>query len=173
MTLVRMVARPLLASTFAIGAYSALKNAPALAGAAQPVTDRIVPTLQKAVPQLPLPTDPVMQVRLNAAVQLVAAISLARGTAPRVSSAVLAASIIPTTVAGHAFWAEDDEATKQQQLLHFAKNTSILGGLALAAVDTDGKPGLAYRAGQAGRSAKREAKHLRREARLAAKTVTS
>ncbi len=171
MSPIRLVARPLLASTFAVGAYSALKNADALASKAKPVTDKIVPQLQKA--GLPLPQDPATQVRLNAAVQLVAAVALARGKAPRVSSAVLAASIIPTTVAGHAFWAEDDEATKQQQLLHFTKNASILGGLALAAVDTDGKPGLAYRAGAASRAAKREAKHLRREAKLAARSVTS
>lgn len=171
MSLVRLVARPLLASTFVIGAYSALKNANALAGAAEPVTAKLVPPLQRTFPQLPLPTDPVTQVRVNAAVQLVAGIALAKGTAPRLSSAVLAASIMPTTVAGHPFWKQDTEEAKQQQLLHFAKNASILGGLALAAVDTDGKPGLAWRAGAASRVAKREAKHLRREAKLAAKAV--
>lgn len=171
MSLVRLVARPLLASTFVVGSYSALKNAPQLAEKAKPVADKIVPQLQQA--GIPVPQDPVTQVRLNAAVQLVAALALAKGTAPRISSAVLAASIIPTTVAGHAFWAEQDQAAKQQQMLHFAKNTSILGGLALAAVDTAGKPGLAYRAGAASRAAKREAKHLRREAKLAAKAVTS
>ena len=53
----------------------------------------------------------------------------------------------------------------------------MLGGLLIAAVDTEGKPGLAWRAQHAVGSAKREAKHLRREAkaqaRLAAKSVTS
>ena len=53
----------------------------------------------------------------------------------------------------------------------------MLGGLLLAAVDTEGKPGVAWRAQHAVGTAKREAKHLRREAkaqaRLAAKSVTS
>ena len=49
----------------------------------------------------------------------------------------------------------------------------LVGGALLASVDTAGKPGLAYRAGASSRAAKREAKHLRREAKLAAKAVTS
>lgn len=177
MSLIRLVARPLLASTFAVCAYTALKNAPALGETARPTTDRLVPKLEKALPQLPIPHDPVTLVRVNAGVQLLAAISLARGTAPRLSSTVLAASLAPTTVAGHAFWQESDPAARQQQLLHFSKNASMLGGLILAAVDTEGRPGLAWRAQHAGRTAsrtaRREAKHLRREAKLAAKSVTS
>ena len=171
MTPTRLLARPLLASAFAVGAVSALKNAPALAEKAKPVTDRIVPVIDKAAPQLPIPHDPVTLVRLNAATQLLAAVALARGTAPRISSAVLAASLAPTTVAGHAFWNESDPAAKQAQKLHFFKNLSMLGGLMLASVDTEGRPGLAWRAQNAGRAARREAKHLRREAKLAAKSI--
>jgi hypothetical protein len=62
-------------------------------------------------------------------------------------------------------------------MTHFFKNLSMLGGLVLASVDTEGKPGVAWRASHAVGTAKREAKHLRREAkqqaRLAAKSVTS
>ena len=175
MTVTRLLARPLLASTFAVGAVNALKNAPALAEKAKPVTDRIVPAIEKAAPQLPIPHDPVTLVRLNAAVQLFAAVSLARGNAPRLASTVLAASLVPTTVAGHAFWEETDPATKQAQRLHFFKNVSMVGGLMLAAVDTEGRPGLAWRARSAGRTARREARHLGRQAtletKLAAKSI--
>ena len=52
-----------------------------------------------------------------------------------------------------------------------------VGGLVLAAVDTAGQPGVAYRAQSAGRTARREAKHLARatrlQAKLAAKSVAS
>ena len=62
-------------------------------------------------------------------------------------------------------------------MTHFFKNVSMLGGLVLAAVDTEGRPGVAWRAKNVAGTAKREAKHLRREAksqaRLAAKSVTS
>jgi hypothetical protein len=78
MTATRLIARPLLASTFVVGAVSALKNADALAIKAKPVVDRIRPTLEKAVPQVKIPDDTVTVVRVNAVAQIVAAISLPR-----------------------------------------------------------------------------------------------
>ena len=48
----------------------------------------------------------------------------------------------------------------------------MLGGLLLAAVDTEGRPGVAWRTRRAARDVRREAGHLkasaRREAKLAA-----
>ncbi len=176
MTVSRLIARPMLASTFLVGGVSALRNAPALARAAHPVTDRVVPLVRRAAPQLPVPTDPVTLVRLNAAAQVLAAASLATGRLPRVSAAVLAASLVPTTYAGHRFWEAPDAETKQAQRLHFLKNVSMLGGLLIAAGDTDGKPGVAWRTRRAARDARREAGHLagaaRREAKLAKASLT-
>ncbi|WP_421119323.1 DoxX family protein [Aquihabitans daechungensis] len=84
-------------------------------------------------------------VRINGAVQVGAGVLLAVGKAPRLASTALAASLIPTTIAGHRFWEyEGDE--RQQQQVHFLKNVGLLGGLILAAVDTEGRPGLAWRA---------------------------
>ncbi len=175
MTATRLIARPLLASTFVAGGVNALKNAQALAPAAKPVVDRIRPMLEKAAPQVKIPDDTVTLVRINAAAQILAAAALARGRAPRLSSTVLAASLVPTTVAGHQFWNESDPQTKNQQRLHFFKNLSMLGGLLLAAVDTEGRPGVAWRAKNAATGARRQGKHLRREAklqaRLAAKSI--
>ncbi|MDP2774081.1 MAG: hypothetical protein Q8O61_11055, partial [Nocardioides sp.] len=60
--------------------------------------------------------------------------------------------------------------------LHFFKNISVLGGLVIAAGDTDGKPGVAWRARRVAKDARREAKHLghsaRREAKLAKAQLT-
>lgn len=99
-------------------------------------------------------------VRANGAIQVVGGVLLATGRAPRLASAVLAASLVPTTLAGHRFWElEGDE--RQAQQLHFLKNVSLLGGLVLAAADTEGRPGLAWRA-----------RHLRHDAGAAA-AVTS
>ena len=169
MTLVRLAARPMLASMFFVGGLDAVRNAGQRADAAEPVTDRIAPLLRKYVPQLP--EDPKSLVRINGAAQMTAAAMLATGRLPRLSAAVLAASLIPTTAAGHRFWEQEDPAAKAQQRIHFFKNVSMLGGLLLASVDTDGKPGLAWRARRAARDARREARHLtataKREARLA------
>ena len=171
MTATRLIARPLLASVFVVGGANALKNAPALAAKAKPVTDRLRPTLEKAVPQLKLPEETVTLVRINAAAQILAALALARGRAPRLSSTVLAASLLPTTVAGHQFWKESDPEAKANQQVHFFKNLSMLGGVLLAAVDTEGQPGVAFRAKQGARTVRREAKHLIREAKLQAKVA--
>jgi len=169
MTLSRTIARPMLASMFVVGGVNALRNAPALAGKAGPITEKTVPLIRKAVPQLPIPEDPVALVRVNAAIQLGAAAALATGRAPRLSAIVLAASLVPTTAAGHRFWEFDDKQARTQQQLHFFKNVSMLGGLIIAAGDTDGKPGVAWRARRAARDARREARHLAQSARQEAK----
>ena len=169
MTATRLIARPLLASVFVVGGVQALKNAQAAAVKAKPVTDRLRPMLEKAAPQLKIPEDTVTLVRINAVAQILAAVALARGRAPRLSSTVLAASLLPTTAAGHQFWKESDPEARTNQQIHFFKNLSMLGGLLLAAVDTEGKPGVAWRARHAASAAGREVKHRGRAARLEAK----
>jgi putative oxidoreductase len=169
MNLIRLVARPMLASTFVYGGIGAFRNADALAPAAKPVNDEIRGIADKVAPSVPIPKDDVTLIRINAGVQILAGLGLATGRAPRLSSLALAASVLPTTLAGHPFWQEKDKGARAQQMTHFFKNVSMLGGLVLAALDTEGKPGVAWRAQHAVGSAKREAKHLRREARAQAK----
>jgi putative oxidoreductase len=176
MTVSRLFARPMLASIFVVGSVSALRNTPAAAAKAAAITDRIVPLARKALPKLPIPQDPATLVRINAGTQIAAALSLATGRAPRLSAAVLALTLVPTTAAGHRFWEIEEEPAKTQQRVHFFKNVSLLGGLIIAAGDTDGKPGVAWRARRAARDARREARHFagtaRREARLAKAKVS-
>jgi len=169
MTATRLIARPLLASAFVLGGVSALKNAPALATKAKPVIDHLQPLIAKAAPQLPIPEDTVTLVRVNAIAQIIAAGALARGRAPRLSSTVLAASLLPTTVAGHQFWKETDPTVRANQQIHFFKNLSMLGGLLLASVDTEGRPGVAWRAKNVAGGVRREVKHRGREAKLEAR----
>jgi uncharacterized membrane protein YphA (DoxX/SURF4 family) len=176
MTIMRLLARPMLASMFVVGGIEALRNASSLAAKAAPVTDKITPLAEKAAPQAPIPTDPATLIRINGAAQIGAGLLLASGRAPRLSSTVLAASLVPTTAAGHRFWEEDDPATRANQRIHFFKNVSMFGGLLIASVDTEGKPGVAWRARRAARDARREAGRLaataRREAKLAAAQLT-
>ena len=171
MTAIRLIARPMLASVFFVGAASALKNAPKLAPKASRVTEKVVPLAQRAAPRAPIPTDPVTIVRANAVIQIAAAAALATGRMPRLSSTVLAASLLPTTVAGHAFWREEDPAVKNTQRLNFFKGISLVGGLLIAGVDTEGKPGVAWRARRAGKDVRREARSLARQARSEARVA--
>jgi uncharacterized membrane protein YphA (DoxX/SURF4 family) len=169
MTVVRRVARPLLASMFVVGGIDAVRNPAPKAPAAEGVADPIAARLPF------LPEDPEQLVRINGAVQVGAGLSLALGRFPRLSSILLAGSIIPTTLAGHRFWEIDDPGTRAQQQIHFCKNLGLLGGLMLAAVDTEGRPGLAWRAQHAGHhvadSSRRTRKIARLEARLAARSA--
>jgi uncharacterized membrane protein YphA (DoxX/SURF4 family) len=169
MTITRLVARPMLASIFVAGGINALRNTDAHAEKAKKVADTVVPLAQQAVPGVPIPTDTRTLVRINAGAQILAAAALATGRAPRLSASVLAASLVPTTLAGHRFWEETDSAAKNAQRLQFFKNTSVMGGLLLAAVDTEGQPGLAWRARRAAADVRREARRVARDARREAK----
>ena len=160
MNLIRLVARPMLASTFIYGGINALRHADTLAESAKPVNDEIRDLADKVAPQVPVPEDDVTLVRINAAVHIVAGLGLATGKAPRLSALALASTVVPTTVAGHPFWQEKDKAKRNQQMTHFFKNLSMLGGLVIAAADTEGKPGVAWRASHAVGSAGRETRHL-------------
>jgi len=172
MTLTRRLARPMLASTFVFGGIQALKNTPALAEASKPVNDEIRDLTEKVAPQVHLPEDDQTLVRINAGVHIVAGLGLATGRAPRLCALALAATVVPTTVAGHPFWQEKDKDARTRQMTHFYKNVSMLGGLILAALDTEGRPGEDWRTTHAVGTATEGAKKLGRQATKAAKNVT-
>jgi uncharacterized membrane protein YphA (DoxX/SURF4 family) len=169
MTISRTLARPLLSSIFLVGPIQTLRNSAGAAKKAEPVTGPIIRLAQRA--GLPISHDPEKLVKINAGIQIAAGLALATGRFPRLSAAVLATSLIPTTAAGHDFWNESEPETRAAQRLQLAKNLSLLGGLIIAAGDTDGKPGVAWLAKHAVGDARREAGHLASTARLEGKVA--
>jgi uncharacterized membrane protein YphA (DoxX/SURF4 family) len=159
----------MLSAIFVSSGVKILLNPDAKAESAGRVTDRIGPLIEKVDPRLP--SDTRSLVRLKAGVDVVAGLLLATGHVTRPAAAALAAGLIPTTVAGHPFWSlpKDQRAAHQTQ---FLKNLGLLGGLLLAAADTEGKPGLKYRTTHAvdrsQRNVKRAVRTARREAKIAA-----
>ena len=164
MTLVRRVARPLLAAMFVVGGLDQLKHPSRKADTAAPLVEKVAPVIG-------LPDDTELLVRANGAAMVGAGSLLALGRLPRLASTVLAATLVPTTIAAHSYWNEQDPQVRAQQKVQFLKNLGLLGGLLLAAVDTEGRPGLAYRAHMVGESAHRAARQTRREARHMARTA--
>jgi uncharacterized membrane protein YphA (DoxX/SURF4 family) len=173
MSIVRRIARPLLAASFVATGIDAVLHPMPKAEAARPVVDRLAPSLG-------LPEDPELFVRANGALTAAAGTLLALGRIPRLSSLVLAATLLPSTYLEYAFWQEKDPRERRLQRALFLKNAGLLGGTLLAAVDTEGRPGLAWRgrravqqaekAGRrAAREARRSAKHARTTARLEAR----
>ena len=149
----------MLASMFISGGINSLKNSDYLERRALPVTSRLAPLVDKATASLPVTLDSKQMVQLNGAVHVVGGAMLATGRLPRLSALALAISLVPTTVAGHRFWEETDAQQRASQQVHFFKNVSMIGGLLLAAVDTEGKPSLAWLARRsAAKAAKRASK---------------
>ena len=157
----RALARPLLSMIFVVQGVNSIRNPEPLVPKAQPVTDRLVPMVKRVAPAQVgdrIPETTVNLVRLNGAVQVLGGLALASGKGRRVGAATLAATLIPVTVAGHPFWQMKDKETRAAQRIQFMKHLGLFGGLLLAAVDTEGKPGVAWRATHGAKAAKRETK---------------
>lgn len=122
---------------FVVGGLNSIKHAPEMAPKAKPITDKIVETVRRAAPQVPIPEDAATLVRANGAMHVAGALLLATGHFPRATSLVLAGSLVPTTLAGHRFWEESDPGMRQNQKVHFFKNVSMAGGLLMASLDPD------------------------------------
>jgi putative oxidoreductase len=165
MVVLRAFARPLLASIFIVQGYDTFRHPEKVATRAEPV----ITPLAERFPAVP--AKPEDAVRLNGAVQVAAGTMLALGRWPRLSALALAATLVPTTLAGHRFWEAEDDATKAQQRIHFLKNTSMLGGLLIAVGDTEGKPSIAWRARYAAQEAGRTARSARKQAARTARTA--
>jgi putative oxidoreductase len=162
MTLVRRLARPLLAAPFIAEGLDMVRH-PA------PRAERARPMVAQLAKPLHLPEDPQTFVRANGAAMAGSGTLLALGRLPRASALVLAASVVPSTYAEHRFWEKNDPEAKRREQAQFLTGLGLLGGALLAAVDTEGRPGLAWRTRRAAKDAGRAARTARREAKVAAK----
>lgn len=126
MTLLGVAARVITGSTYCALGLDVLRDA---GGRPQLAAD----TLAAMRRVLPLPADDTLVVRANGAVQAGAGALLAVGILPRLSALALVGSLVPTTLAGHAFWTVEDPAQRKQQQVQFIKNLAMLGGLLYAA----------------------------------------
>jgi uncharacterized membrane protein YphA (DoxX/SURF4 family) len=124
----RPAARVLTGSTYVLLGFDALREPGGR-------VDQAAPVLASIRKVAPLPEDDELVVRANAAVMVASGTLLALGIAPRLSALALACSLIPTTLAGHSYWAVEDPAVRKQQRTQFHKNMAMLGGLLLAVID--------------------------------------
>jgi len=124
----RPAAQFLTGSTYALLGFDALREPGGR-------VDQAAPVLAAIRKWVPLPEDDELVVRGNAAVMVAGGTLLALGIAPRLSALVLAGSLIPTTLAGHSYWAVEDPVARKQQRTQFHKNMAMLGGLLLAVID--------------------------------------
>jgi uncharacterized membrane protein YphA (DoxX/SURF4 family) len=141
--LIRRIARPMLSAVFISRGVDTLRSP-------KPAADAARPTLE-GLSKLPdpvgtnIPTNAETVARINAAVQIGGGLLLATGKLPRFASAALALSVVPGSLGGHTFWSETDPARKADERRAFITDVSLIGGLIIAAVDTEGKPSLGWR----------------------------
>jgi uncharacterized membrane protein YphA (DoxX/SURF4 family) len=141
--LIRRIARPMLSAAFIARGVDALRSP-------KPAADAARPTLE-GLSKLPdpvgtnVPTNAETVARVNAAVQIGGGLLLATGKLPRLASAALALSVVPGSLGGHSFWSETDPQRKADERRAFITDISLIGGLIIAAVDTEGKPSLGWR----------------------------
>ncbi|HZN81412.1 MAG TPA: DoxX family membrane protein [Mycobacterium sp.] len=141
--LIRRIARPMLSAVFISRGVDALRSP-------KPAADAARPTLE-GLSKLPdpvgtnVPSDAEKVARINGAVQIGGGLLLASGKLPRVASAALALTVVPGSLGGHTFWSETDPQRKADERRAFLTDVSLIGGLIIAAVDTEGKPSLGWR----------------------------
>ncbi|GAA4678303.1 DoxX family protein [Phytohabitans rumicis] len=172
---VRTAARALLSGIFVASGARALADPEQLVPRAKVVTDRVAPLLERVDPRIP--TEARTLVQLNGAMQVAGGLLLATGHFTRAAAAVLAGTMVPTTLAGHPFWTYEDPAERRVHQVQFLKNLGLVGGLLFAAVDTRGRPGLRYRTshfvGNRRRALGRTVRTVRRDARIAVKSAAA
>jgi putative oxidoreductase len=164
MTVVRRIARPMLAAIFVTSGLDGLLHPGERAKTAAPLVKALAGPLN-------MPDNPELMVRANGATMVAAGTMLALGKFPRLAALALAGALVPATYAAHAFWTIEDPAARAQQRVHFLKNVGLLGGVLLASVDTAGQPGLIYRTKHVQSKARHQAALTKREARHAARSA--
>jgi uncharacterized membrane protein YphA (DoxX/SURF4 family) len=127
-SIVNSIARSMLAAVFIWGGIDTLRNPKPRVEAAKPLFDKTA-KFGAAISD----ANQENLVTLNAAVMVSAGALLVLGKAPRLASLALAGSLVPTTLAGHAYWEHDDPRTRSAHKVHLLKNVSALGALVLYA----------------------------------------
>lgn len=193
MTILRSLARPLLASVFIYDGIDAVVDSTYHATrflAVQPLLEKL------GVPPV-IADDAEMLAKISGSVTALSGLGLAFGIAPRVNAATLAAINLPITLINTVFSVggsradhqaadvidvEEQTETDQQlqrrnrQAVHtLLQGASVAGGLIFAMFDREGKPSVAWSAQAgaklAGRKAEKAAKKIHREAAEGLDTV--
>ena len=149
--MLRKIARPLLAAAFVGQGVDALRRPQQAGEAARPAFDGLKQLPDEIAAKVPSNVEAFA--RANALAQIGGGVLLASGRLPRIASAVLACTVIPGSAGAHMFWAEPDPQRRTEQRKAFLTDVSLIGGLMIAAADTEGKPSLSWRARRAYRRA--------------------
>lgn len=151
MSIVRALARPMLASSFIFSGLDRLRHADQTAA-------QLAPVLRPLSSALPVAASEKTLARVLAGTQLGAGVLLAAGKFSRPAAVVLALTAGLTTVVEYRSADTSTKENRAHRRNQLTKNIGLVGGALLASVDTAGRPGLAWRAEKLVESGKKTAK---------------
>ena len=173
MSLLRFVARSMLASYFVVNGVKAFRHPEEFVPDVQPLADKVLPLVNSALPASArgyLPEDTAGLVKCSGVLQVIGGLSLATGLGRRVGAGVLAVTMVPHVLVSNPLKAKGAERSAIESQL--GKNVALLGGVLLAAQDTEGKPNIAWRVRtqrqMIGKEAAKRKVELERDARATA-----
>ncbi|MDR2974382.1 MAG: DoxX family membrane protein [Propionibacteriaceae bacterium] len=140
MSLLRLLARGLLASYFVADGVKAVTQPQTLAEDVAPLAEAVHAGAQRVLPPdiaKRVPADPEGYVRLHGAVQTVGALMMATGLGRRLGATLVALAYLPRVVMARPASPRADKTV-------FVRELALLGGLLIESRDTQGKPGMAW-----------------------------
>ncbi|MCC2593083.1 DoxX family protein [Tessaracoccus sp. OS52] len=175
MSFLRFIARSLVASTFIADGINKVRNPGESAADAEDFTNRLTPLVQRVAPagySSWVPDNAESWVKATGALQVAGGVMFATGIGRRLGALLLAkASILDIAIALPS--KDASKAERQAARPEVLTKAALLGSALLAARDTQGKPGLSWRAGHTIEKVEKKASHASEEltgrARKAAK----
>ncbi|WP_421082850.1 DoxX family membrane protein [Rothia nasimurium] len=168
MSLVRRIARPLLASSFIFSGVDRLRDSDSSHHLA-----KVVDLAATAAPQLSVLRGQEKLVgQALAGTQVLAGTLFALGKLPRVSSSLLLVTGAVNAYVEYRAAEADTQAQKATRRHSAMVNGSLLGAIAISAVDTDGNPSLAWRANKLGHQVAQKSSRLANDVQAAAQDAT-
>lgn len=139
--LLRRTARPLLATWFLYEGFGALRKPAEHVTTARGPVDQV--TRRAGLTRSLSDRELGLIVRVHGGVTVLAALNLAFGRAPRTAALLLAALSVPLAIAHQPF--TPSSVPRAERVDGFVRNLGGIGAALLAAVDREGKPGMAWR----------------------------
>ncbi|TJY71220.1 DoxX family protein [Arthrobacter sp. CAU 1506] len=162
MSIVRLAARPLLATSFVATGIDRLRHAEETAASLRPLvqqTESVFPAAGALAGQEKTIA------RVIGAAQVGAGVLLGMGKFSRLAAALLAGTTAVNTLVEYRAADSTTPEARRDRRNRLLKNLSLAGAVMLAAVDTAGKPGLVWRAEHLAADARRNVRSISRGAR--------
>lgn len=168
MSIVRLLARPLLATGFIAAGVDRLRDSDQTALQLRPTLDRVGSLVPSAAA---VTGNPQLVAKVLGATQVGAGSLLALGKLPRLSGLLLTGTAVLNAVVEYKNAETDTSDERKARRAALLKNLSLIGAVLLVVVDTNGRPGLAWRAGHLADDTRRSVASLGKDAGRKSRSV--